>query len=115
MLTGDGSLAECEVAEFFVESDGEDKQIDEYIRAARVRGLRRFEDSRLRWFKHVRRRAAGCIGRRMLNMELQGKREIRPKQRCVYVWCRGLGGHAGGDGTKEDAEDRKRCKWMIDP
>ena len=44
-------------------------------------------EARLRWYGHVRRKDDGYIGRRMLMMELPGKRKRgRPKRRfiCLY-------------------------------
>ena len=41
-------------------------------------------EARLRWFGHVQRRDSGHIGRRMLEMELPGRRQRgRPKRRYM--------------------------------
>ena len=41
-------------------------------------------EARLRWFGHVLRRGSGDIGRRMLEMELPGRRRRgRPKRRFM--------------------------------
>lgn len=57
---------------------------NEYIRGAAQVG--RFGDkareARLTWLGHVRRRDAGYIGRRMLKMELPGKR----KKGGLWIW-----------------------------
>ena len=49
----------------------------EYIRGtAQVRLFgEKTRDARLRWYGHVRRKDDGYIGRRMLRMELPGKRK----------------------------------------
>ena len=66
-------------------------------------------EARLRWFGHVQRRDSGYIGRRMLEMELPGRRQRgRPKRRFM-------------DAVKEDmwlvgfrVEDTKnRSKWKA--
>ncbi|KAF7659926.1 hypothetical protein LDENG_00291170 [Lucifuga dentata] len=53
-----------------------DKVKNDYIRAtAQVRWFGdKAREARLRWFGHVQRRDAGYIWRRMLKMELPGKR-----------------------------------------
>ena len=41
-------------------------------------------EARLRWFVHVRRKDDGYVGRRMLRMELPGKRKRgRPERRFM--------------------------------
>ena len=41
-------------------------------------------EARLRWYGHLRRKDDGYIGRRMLRMELPGKRKRgRPKRRFM--------------------------------
>ena len=49
---------------------------NEYIRGTSQVGRFREKarEARLRWYGHVRRKDDGCIGRRMLRMELPGKR-----------------------------------------
>ena len=43
-------------------------------------------EARLRWYGHLRRKDDGYIGRRMLRMELPGKRKRgRPKRRFMDV------------------------------
>ena len=55
----------------------------------------------LRWHGHVRRKDDGYIGRRMLMMELPGKRKRgKPKMRFM-------------DGVIEDTEDRNNWRWKI--
>ena len=66
---------------------------------------------RLRWFGHVQRRDSGYIGRRMLEMELPGRRQRgRPKRRYMDV----VNVDMQVVGVKEeDAEDRERWKGLI--
>ena len=86
---------------------------NEYIRGAAQVG--RFEEktreARLRWFGHVRRKDDGYIGRRMLRMELPGKRKRgRPKRRFMDAVREDM---AEIEVTEEDAEDRNKWKWEI--
>ena len=56
----------------------------------------------MRWFGHVQRRDAGHIGRKILKMELPGKRKRRKAKEEVYGY--GEGRHAGS------WHDRGRCR-----
>ena len=111
-------VAELEVAElkmlrFSLGVTRMDKIKNEYIRgSAHVEQLgQKVREARLRWYGHVRRREVGYIGRKMLEMELPGKRRKgRPKRRymdAVREDMRAVGV------TEEDAEDRGRWKQMI--
>ncbi|KAK3543056.1 hypothetical protein QTP70_010554 [Hemibagrus guttatus] len=90
-----------------------DRIRNEYIRGtAHVGHLGdKVREARLRWFGHVQRRESEYIGRRMLDMELPGRRQRgRPKRRYM-------------DGINKDmklvgasvevAEDRDRWREMI--
>ncbi|KAJ8348946.1 hypothetical protein SKAU_G00275380 [Synaphobranchus kaupii] len=68
-------------------------------------------EARLRWFGHVRRREVGYIGRRMLDMELPGKRRRgRPKRRFMDTVKEDM--QAVGV-TEDEAQDKNRWKQMI--
>ena len=68
-------------------------------------------EARLRWYGHVLRKDDGYIGRRMLRMELPGKRKRgRPKRRFVDVVKEDM---AEVEVTKEDTEDRSIWRWKI--
>lgn len=43
------------------------------------------EESRLRWFGDVRRSDAGYVGRRMLEMDLPGKRNEKGRRGCLWM------------------------------
>ena len=63
-----------------------DKIRNEYIRATAQVGRfgEKVREARLRWFGHVLMKDAGYIGRRMLTMELPGKRKRgTPKRRFI--------------------------------
>ena len=90
-----------------------DKIRNEYIGGTAQVG--RFGDkareARLSWFGHVRRSDAGYIGRRMLEMELPGKRKRgRPKRRFMDVVREDM---QVARMSEEDTEARKRWKRMI--
>ena len=68
-------------------------------------------EARLRWFGLVRRKDDGCIGRRMLRMELPGKRKRgRPKGRFMDAVKEDM---AVVEVTEEDTEDRNKWRWKI--
>ena len=63
-------------------------------------------EARLRWYGHVRRKDDGYIRRRMLRMELQGKRKRgRPKRRFMDTV----------EVTAEDAERDQKLLEMANP
>ena len=65
----------------------------------------------LRWYGHLRRKDDGYIGRRMLSMELPGKRKRgRPKRRFMGVVKEDL---AEVEVTEEDTEDRNNWRRKI--
>ncbi|KAK3548241.1 hypothetical protein QTP70_005820 [Hemibagrus guttatus] len=68
-------------------------------------------EARLRWFGHVQRRESEYIGRRMLDMELPGRRQRgRPKRRYMD----GINEDMKLVGASvEDAEDRDGWREMI--
>ena len=106
-------VAELKMLPFSLGVTRMDKIKNEYIRgSAHVEQLgQKVREARLRWYGHVRRREVGYVGRRMLEMELPGKRRKgRPKRRymdAVKEDMRAVGV------TEEDAEDRGRWKQMI--
>ncbi|KAK3515358.1 hypothetical protein QTP70_018753 [Hemibagrus guttatus] len=90
-----------------------DRIRNEYIRGtAHVGRLGdKVRETRLRWFGHVQRRESEYIGRRMLDMELPGRRQRgRPKRRYMD----GINEDMKLVGASvEDAEDRDRWREMI--
>ena len=68
-------------------------------------------EARLRWYGHLRRKYDGYIGRRMLIMELSGKRTRgRPKRRFMDVVKEDM---AEVEVTMEDTDDRNNWRWKI--
>ena len=65
-----------------------DKIRNEHIRGTVTVGRlgMKMKESRLRWFGHVMRRDQEYVGRKMMEMELPGKRKRgRPKRRFLDV------------------------------
>ena len=90
-----------------------DKIINEHIRSTiEVEWLgMKMREGRLRWYGHVMRRYQEYVGRKMMEMELAGKRRRgRPKRRFLDVVKEDM----GEVGVKEtDVEDRKMWRMMI--
>ncbi|KAF7667879.1 hypothetical protein LDENG_00044320 [Lucifuga dentata] len=87
--------------------------LNEYIRGtAHVRCFGdKVREARLRWFGHVQRRDSERIGRRMLKLELPGRRPRgRPKRRFMDVVKEDM--KLAGV-REEEAEDRVRWRQMI--
>ncbi|KAK3543979.1 hypothetical protein QTP70_032740, partial [Hemibagrus guttatus] len=106
-------IAELKMLRFSLGVTRLDRIRNEYIRGtAHVGRLGdKVREARLRWFGHVQRRESEYIGRRMLDMELPGRRQRgRPKRRYMD----GINEDMKLVGARvEDAEDRDRWREMI--
>ncbi|KAK3542519.1 hypothetical protein QTP86_027703, partial [Hemibagrus guttatus] len=106
-------VAELKMLRFSLGVTRLDRIRNEYIRGtAHVGRLGdKVREARLRWFGHVQRRESEYIGRRMLDMELPGRRQRgRPKRRYMD----GINEDMKLVGARvEDAEDRDRWREMI--
>ncbi|KAK3514245.1 hypothetical protein QTP70_011238 [Hemibagrus guttatus] len=106
-------VAELKMLRFSLGVTRLDRIRNEYIRGtAHVGRLGdKVREARLRWFGHVQRRESEYIGRRMLDMELPGRRQRgRPKRRYMD----GINEDMKLVGASvEDAEDRDRWRAMI--
>ncbi|KAK3553918.1 hypothetical protein QTP70_015296 [Hemibagrus guttatus] len=106
-------VAELKMLRFSLVVTRLDRIRNEYIRGtAHVGRLGdKVREARLRWFGHVQRRESEYIGRRMLDMELPGRRQRgRPKRRYMD----GINEDMKLVGASvEDAEDRDRWREMI--
>ena len=100
-------VAEMKMLRFAMRVTRKDKIRNEYIRSTvKVEQLgMKMREGRLRWYGHVMRRDQEYIGRKMMELELPGKRRRgRPKRRFVDVVKEDM----GEVGAKEtDVEDRK--------
>ncbi|KAK3535493.1 hypothetical protein QTP70_016913 [Hemibagrus guttatus] len=106
-------VAELKMLRFSLGVTRLDRIRNKYIRGtAHVGRLGdKVREARLRWFGHVQRRESEYIGRRMLDMELPGRRQRgRPKRRYMD----GINEDMKLVGASvEDAEDRDRWREMI--
>ena len=68
-------------------------------------------EARLMWYGHLPRKDDGYIGRRMLRMELPGKRKrVRPKRRYMDVVKEDM---AEVEVTEEDTVDRNNWRRKM--
>ncbi|KAK3512256.1 hypothetical protein QTP70_002279 [Hemibagrus guttatus] len=106
-------VAELKMLRFSLGVTRLDRIRNEYIRGTAHFGRLgdKVRKARLRWFGHVQRRESEYIGRRMLDMELPGRRQRgRPKRRYMD----GINEDMKLVGASvEDAEDRDRWREMI--
>ena len=106
-------VAEMKMLRFAIGVTRKDKIRNEHIRSTvTVERLgMKMREGRLRWYGHVIRRDQEYVGRKMMEMELPGKRKRgRPKGRFLDVVKEDI----GKVGAKEmDMEDRKMWRMMI--
>ena len=106
-------VTEMKMLRFAMGVTRKDKIRNEYIRSTvKVEWLgMKMREGRLRWYGHVMRRDQEYVGRKMMEMELPGKRRRgRPKRRFVHAVKEDM----GEVGAKEmDVEDRKVWRMMI--
>ena len=88
------------------------------IRNERIRGTtkvgeisKKVQESRLKWYGHVLRREDEYVGKRVMAMEVPGKRRRgRPKRR----WLDSIGNDLSErELSREDAQDRARWRRLI--
>ena len=87
-------VAEIKTLRFAMGVTGKDKIRNEHIRSnVKVEWLgMKMREGRLRWYGHVMRRDQEYVGRKMMEMELPGKRRRgRPKRRFLDVVKEDLG------------------------
>ena len=106
-------VAEMKMLRFAMGVTRKDKIRNEHIRSiVKVERLgMKMREGRRRWYGHVMRRDQEYVGRKMMQMELPGKRKKgRPKRRFLDVVKEDM----GEVGAKEtDVEDRKMWRMMI--
>ena len=88
------------------------------IRNERIRGTtkvgeisKKVQESRLKWYGHVLRREDEYVGKRVMAMEVPGKRRRgRPKR----MWLDSIGNELSeGKLSRDDAQDRARWRRLI--
>ena len=101
-------VAEMKMLRFAMRVTRKNKIRNEYIRSTvKVERLgTKMREGRLRWYGDVMRRDQEYVGRKMMEMELPGKRKRgrRPKRRFLDVVKKDMG-EVGA--KEEDVEDRK--------
>ena len=106
-------VAEMKMLRFAMGVTRKDKIRNEHIRSTvKVEQLgMKMREGRLRRYGHIMRRDQEYVGRKMMEMELPGKRRRgRPKRRFLDVVKEDM----GEVGAKEtDVEDRKMWRMMI--
>ena len=106
-------VAELKMLRFSLGVTRMDKIRNECIRGTAQVGKfgEKTREARLRWYGHLRRKDDGYIGRRMLRMELPGKRKRgRPKRRFMDVVKEDM---AEVEVTEEDTVDRRNWRKKI--
>ena len=106
-------VAEMKMLRFAMGVTRKDKIRNEHIKSTvKVERLgMKMREGRLRWYGHVMRRDQEYVGRKMIEMELLGKRRRgRPKRRFLDVVKEDMG-EVGAEET--DVEDRKMWRMMI--
>ena len=106
-------VAEMKMLRFAMGLTRKDKIRNDYIRSTvKVERLRmKMREGRLRWYGHVMRRDQECVGRKMMEIKLSGKRRRgRPKRKFLDVVKQDM----GEVGAKEtDVKDRKMWRMII--
>ena len=91
----------------------EDRIRNEYIRGtAHVRRMGdKMREGRLRWYGHVKRREEGYVGKRVLRMDLPGRRPRgRPKRRFMDAIKEDM---RTADVNEDETQDRKRWRELT--
>ena len=105
-------VAEMKMLRFVMGETRKDKIRNEHIRSTvRVERLgMKLREGRLRWYEHVMRRDQEYVGRKMMEMELPGKRRRGRPKRFLNVVKEDMG-EVGA--KKTNVKDRKVWRIMI--
>ena len=106
-------LAEMKMLRFAMVVMRKDKIRNKYIRGTiKVEQLEmKMREGRLRWYGHVMRRDQECVGRRIIEMELLGRRRRgRPRKRFLDVVKEDMG---EVDAKETDMENRMAWRKII--
>ena len=105
-------VAEMKMLRFAMGVTRKDKIRNEHIRSTvNVERLgMKMREGRLKWYGHVMRRYQECEGRKMMEMELPGKRKRGRPKRFLDVVNEDM---EEVDAKETDVEDRKVWRMMI--
>ena len=106
-------VAEMKMLRFAMKVTKKDKIRNEHIRSTvKVERLgMKMREGRLRWYGHVMKKDQEYVGRKMMEMELPGKRKRgRPKRRFLDVVKEDM---EEVSAKETDIEDRKMWRMMI--
>ena len=102
-------VTEMKMLRFAIRVTRKDKIRNEYTRGTvKVERLgMKMREGRLRWYEHVMRRDQEYVGRKMMEMELPGKRKKgRPKRRFLDVVKEDM-----GEVGEKEREVKNRTVW----
>ena len=109
-------VAEMKMLRFAMGVTRKDKISNEYIRGTvKVEWLgMKMREGRLRWYGHVMRRDQEYVGRRMMEMELPGRRRGRPRRRFLDVVKDDMGevGAKEMKVAKQDSLEKDSMLWL---
>ena len=105
-------VEEMKMLRFALGVTRKDRIKNEHVRGTvKVGQIRKVRESRLRWYGHVKRREDAYVGRRVLEMELPGKRKVgRPKRRFMDAVKEGMKEVGVNEG---DVHDRSHWRRKI--
>ena len=106
-------VAEMKMLRFAMGVTRKDKIRNEYIRnTVKIKRLRmKMWEDRLKWYGHVMRRDQEYVGKKMIEMELPGKRRRgRPKRRFLNIVKEDVDEVSA---KETDVKDRKIWRMMI--
>ena len=110
-------VAELKMLRFVLGVTRMDKIRNEYIRGTVHVGRfgEKTREARLVWYGDLRRKDDGYIGRRMLRLELPGKRKRgRPKRKFMGVVKKNMAEVTQIEVTEEDVGDRNKWRRKSD-
>ena len=111
-------VAEIKMLRFALGGTRKDRIKNEQVRGTVKVGQisRKMRESRLRWYGHVKRREDAYVERRMLEMELPGKRKVgRPKRRFMDAVKEGIKEVGVNEGDVHDRSNWRRKTCCGDP
>ena len=117
-LEAELDVAEMKMLRFSLGVTRKDRIKNEHVRGTVKVGQisRKVRESRLRWYGHVKRREDAYVGRRVLEMELPGKRKVgRPKRRFMDAVKEGMKEVGVNEGDVHNRSNWRRKIRCGDP